>query len=96
MSDLGIVTTSDVCALAEIVKAAHAGNRVARVDADSFITRGTARSVGNESGSFATDRDDVRAAYLRVTLECGIDAYWPIAELLPEIKAGTFIANVRD
>jgi hypothetical protein len=79
------LSAQHVLGLAQIVLAARKGQRVARLDEDSNVRVGTARSLGDERGNYMGREDDIRDVYLRVTLLSGFDAYWPVLELLAEI-----------
>jgi hypothetical protein len=81
-------------ALARIVTAANNGQHVARVaDVPSGVIKGTARSIGSDSGAFARDTEDIRTCCLRVTTEQGWEVFWPIADLLAEIQRGEFVTD---
>ena len=86
------LTRSDAVALATIVEAAIHGTYVGRATESGDVMHGTARSIGNQTGGFATERDDIRDEYLRVTLSTGFDAFWPVAELMTEVNSGMFVA----
>lgn len=88
-----ILSYSDAVAIADIVRAAHSGQRVARVFESGEILYGTARSIGDQNGNHASGKDDVRDVHLRVTLTNGFDHYWPMAELVADIKVGNFVVN---
>ena len=84
-----VMNVSNVCLLADIVRAAHGCKKVARL-VDGNPSVGHARSIGTESGAFGTGRDDVRTQFLRVTLDSGFEAFWPVSELLTEYRDGDF------
>jgi len=85
----GLLTIQDVLILGEILTAAQRGSRVARaVDYEPGIITGTARSVGDEQGYIANNRTEVRDCFLRVTLVNGTDVYWPMRELMSEVRDG--------
>jgi hypothetical protein len=70
--------------LATICEAAIHSWHVARL-VDNNIIEGTARSIGDDRGYFAGPEDDIRDCYLRVTTRSGFEAFWPVAELVPEV-----------
>jgi hypothetical protein len=85
------LTVSDTVALAAICSAAQRSTRIARLLDTGDIFTGTARSIGDENGGFAGPQDDIRDMYLRVTST--FEHFLPIAELIDEVKAGTFVTD---
>jgi hypothetical protein len=86
-----VLTASDVLALATIIDAAHQGRRVWRVDADyDNRMEGVARHLVHdpERATFLASTDDVRDAWLRVTVT--FEHFWPVAELVADIHNGRF------
>lgn len=91
MSNVGEpVTVSDVFDLYKIVMAAAKNYKVGRaVDGHTYI--GTARYLCDVEGHAIPAGCDVRGVYVRVTLQYGGDAYWPIRDLMDEIDDGRFV-----
>lgn len=92
------LTAGDVIALHAIVDAAARGLTVARVaDVPDGMVWGTARHlVTDESGrAFPHAGDDVRDCLLRVTLVSGMEAFWPVAELVGDYHAAVFVTDYR-
>jgi hypothetical protein len=71
-------------ALAHVARAARDGARVAR-RYDNRVHAGTARAlVSRPAGGALGRNDDVRSAYLWVTLDNGHEAWWSVVELTAE------------
>ena len=87
------LTADTALALAIIVTAARSGARVARAVDDGDIIYGTARSIGDYYGAFAAGSDDIRDCYLRVTIDTGWEAFWPMSEIVDAVQAGLFLVN---
>jgi hypothetical protein len=90
-----ILTISDAVRLGIVCEAAERKYPVARVLESGLVVFGTARSIGDRDGNFATRTMDVRDCFLRVTTKSGLETYWPIAELMNEVNTGEFVANYR-
>lgn len=95
MTTTRILTTSEICALADIIRAAQAGKTVARVDDEGRVSVGTARSIGDDRGNFLRKDEDVRDGWLRVTLDTGFDAFWPMDVCLPAYIDGELVLDYR-
>ena len=87
-----ILTIPDLFALAAIGQAASGKDKVSRLVGDDII-EGTARSIGDDRGSFLAAGSDVRDAFLRVTTLAGWEAFWPVADLVEEHKVGYFVTH---
>jgi hypothetical protein len=92
---MSILTAADATALAAIIEMVIRTDKVARVApkghyAEGDIIYGTARSLGDENGYFLTNKDDIRDAYLRVTTRGGMEAFWPVKDLVAEFNVDTF------
>jgi hypothetical protein len=74
------------------------GKRVARAQEDGSVLKGTARHFVKdpERAGFLGPQDDVRDAYLRVTLTSGFEAFWLVSDLMPETAAGSAHFMVYD
>ena len=90
MPDHGPLSLAETIALGSIIDAAGRCAPVARLLDSGDICYGQARSVGRQSGAFLRRDDDVRDAYLRVTLRSGLEAFWPLHELVGQLEAGEF------
>jgi hypothetical protein len=90
MNNDRILNISDACDLAAIIHMAQGTQKVARLLDSGDVVYGTARSIGTENGGFAGGGDDVRDAFLRVTLSGGFEAFWPVSDLLPLVRTGEF------
>jgi len=84
-----ILTMAQVIALADIGHAAERTAKVARALDDGRVIYGTARSVGDENGCTAWGVD-VREQFLRVTTQQGLEAFWPVRDLMAEHARGEF------
>lgn len=84
----------DVESLHRLIDACGRTAKVARLRPDDSIVYGHARYICNDSGYFLTKDQDVRNAYMRVTTRSGFEEFWPIAELMGEVHAGTFGVDV--
>jgi hypothetical protein len=87
-----VLTIADAIALGEILRMAQSCAKVSRMTIDGDVINGTARSVGHENGAYLTRETDVRDGYLRVTTQSGLEAVWPVRELIPEVQETTFVA----
>ena len=97
MTAHGVLTTSDVVALAEIVNAAHNGAKVGRILNMGYreTVIGTARHlvVSPEYPVFPGVDDDMRDGFLRVTLASGFEAFWPVSDLVTDLRNGEFMVE---
>lgn len=88
------LTHGALTALSMIAGAAEGNHRVGRT-IDGTVFTGTARSIGDADGRSLRQRD-VRDGYLRVTLDGGgVDAYWPVVDLMGEVHEGTFVPRLN-
>lgn len=92
-SPLTPLTVGDAVDLGAVVTAAVTSAPVARANADGTVVYGTARSIGDEHGNFASN--DVRDCFLRVTTTSGWDMFWPVSDLMAEVRSGLFVPNYR-
>jgi hypothetical protein len=83
--------------LSDLISAAERHAKVGRLirqgDADPLDSEpvyGTIRAFVRdpETAYFLTDKDDVRDAYLWVTTRGGMEAFWPVSELLDDVRVG--------
>ena len=88
-----LLTLADAVSLGTVLSAAQRTAPVARLMDNGDVIYGTARSVGDENGNFASERDDVRDCFLRVTTSMGFEAFWPVADLLPLVRSGEFVVD---
>lgn len=86
---------TDAMTVADIIRAAQSGNRVARLRDDSDVTVGTARSIGDRDGMHGRHDDDVMSLYLRVTTDSGNEQYWAVSEIVPEVRDGLTVLDYR-
>src|SRR5487761_1539313 len=89
-SSAQVLSISDAVDLGVIVDSAVRTARVARLLDGGLLVRGTARSIGDDCGNFAGRDDDVRDCFLRVTTDSGLEVFWSVAELIPEVSTGMF------
>lgn len=86
-----ILKSRDVIVLAEIARAAQQSAKIAYIAIDGQVLRGTARAfAGNTSGALLMDNQDVRDAYLWVTLDNGFEAFPTIRYLMTLVFEGGF------
>lgn len=79
-----ILTVSQACALAEIVRVAQRKGRVYRTRGEGFVL-GQALHIGRARNVQGHPReDDVRDLALIVDLDSGKSEAWPVAELIAE------------
>jgi hypothetical protein len=90
-----ILTVSDAADLGAIISAAQRNAPVGRLTSSGDVITGTARSIGDQRGNFATGGDDVRDCYMRVTTTAGWEAFWRVSELLAEYRETTFVVDYR-
>jgi hypothetical protein len=83
--------------LSDLISAAERHAKVGRLirqgdsdPLDSEPVYGTIRAFVRdpETAYFLTDKDDVRDAYLWVTTRGGMEAFWPVSELLDDVRVG--------
>jgi hypothetical protein len=51
---------------------------------------GTARSIGTDTGAFATSDDDIRDMFLRVTSVAGFDHFLAVSWVAEAVSRGEF------
>lgn len=95
MNERKPLTISETLALGTVVNMAVHGQHVARLLDNGDITQGTARSIGDRNGGYSGPDDDIRDMYLRVTTDSGFEAFWPVSELVEDVKASTFMEYAR-
>lgn len=93
-----VLTARDVFGLSNVLRMAESGANVRRLipddePNDGDVVEGVARSVGDTNGGFLRAGQDVRDAFLRVTLLSGFDVYWPVTTLAKESLNGCFAAS---
>lgn len=81
-------TPGAVTVLNRVLEAAMGNHKVARVHNGATVY-GTARRIGDESGSTMSDLD-IRDQYLWVTTKTGFEVFWPVGELANELFDGNF------
>lgn len=90
-STTATLTISDLLKLGQIVEAAQTGSQVTFLKPETGLTsQGTARSIGTDTGMFLGSEDDVRDAYLRITMATGIERFEKVSDLLAEIDTTFF------
>lgn len=90
-----ILTIGDAIDIGAICGAAGRCAPVARALESGDVVYGTARSIGDTRGAFLASDTDVRNGYLRVTTRSGLEAFWPLRELLTELRAGLFVLDYQ-
>jgi hypothetical protein len=92
MEDTARVMTLDQAGqVADLLRAVEGNRKVGRLIGSRVVT-GEARSFGDAAGNFDFD-SDVRDMFLRVTLDTGFEAFWPVAELMGEVRDGYFVVG---
>ncbi|SRR6266699_2623487 len=72
--------------LGNVVRAAQQNKRVAWIlNGSGDVITGTARSIGDVQGNFASETDDVRDCFLRITTDAGWEHFMPIKEVLDRV-----------
>lgn len=89
------LTITDATSLGMVMEAAQGGRKVARTtDGGETVIYGIARHIVRSEtnhGFLAGDPDfDVRDACLRVTSKSGFDHFWPIRDLMGDVRTGSF------
>jgi hypothetical protein len=64
-------------------------------DGSSELVYGTARSIGDERGNFLHPLDDVRDAFVRITMRSGWEWFVPMADVMARQQAGTMVVSDR-
>lgn len=90
-----ILTIADAVDLAAIIGAAQRTAPVARLMESGDVIYGTARSIGDERGNFLHEDEDVRDGLLRVTSTMGWEHFWPVRDLMPEVRSGEFVVDYQ-
>lgn len=93
MAEYKPLSIHDAVDLAAIVNAAIHTSHVTWALDDGRIVEGTARSIGDENGNFASERDDIRGCFLRVTTSMGFEAFLPMADVLDKVRHGLFVVG---
>jgi hypothetical protein len=83
------LSVHDTVLLCEIVHAAQGCNKIARL-IDGYVIYGTARAVSDVNGNFLPPTVDIRDGYLRVTTQGGMEAFWPVSELMAQVATAEF------
>jgi hypothetical protein len=80
---------SEAGRIGDILGAAERKAKVGRMTAAGIVT-GTVRALVKDAQNayFLTERDDVRDAFLWVTTTGGMEAFWPLYELVDELRTG--------
>lgn len=86
------LTVRDAMHLADIIRAAQRNQKVALLQDDDTVVKGTARSIGGEN--FERSDEDIRSLYLRVTTETGFEVAWSIAMLMDKMTVYHFLTGV--
>ena len=79
------LTLGNACLLADIVRAAQGGQNVKWLNESDDVVEGVARSIGNDSGGFLGRDEDVRGAFLRITLLSGMEYFMPISDVMERL-----------
>ena len=88
------LTVHDFVALAEVASAAQQSAPIKYLGIAGEIISGTARCfTRNTSGAFLTGSDDVRDAYLWVTLDTGFEVFLTVRYLMGLVHGGGFIVG---
>jgi hypothetical protein len=93
MSTTKPLTTADLVALAEIASAAQQSAKVTYLSENGDIVKGTARSfvVDPARPVFLSHNDDVRDAYLWITLDSGFETFPSVRHLMRLVFEGGFV-----
>jgi len=86
-----LLTLTEAGNLAEIVNCMQGNPKVGRM-IDGHVYVGEARSIGDARGNFDFS-GDVRDQFLRVTLDTGLEAFWPVRDLMAEHLTGYFVPH---
>lgn len=86
-------TLRNVESVRPVIDAAVGNRHVRRLRANGDIAEGTARSIGNDTGGFARNSEDVSECFLRVTMVSGWDEFWPVADLMEQVRSGEFVCD---
>lgn len=87
------LTLSALTTYAALLDACQRGARVARLTDHGDVIVGTARAFTAPDGSFVRGDADVTTAHVRVTWTTGLDTYAPVADVVAEYDAGTFVLD---
>jgi hypothetical protein len=86
------LSLTDAGRLADIIRGVEAKAKVGRL-VGGEVVRGEIRAVHESAARpyFPGPGVDVRNCCLWVTLRMGMEVWWPIAELMPEVSTGEFV-----
>lgn len=81
------LTLQEALALAKVIEMAQGGHRVQWLDGNtpSGVQEGTARHICHDDSTFITADEEVRDAYLRITLTSGFDYYMPVRTAMRKV-----------
>jgi hypothetical protein len=83
------LSVAELTTLAEIARAAQGTLPITFAEDDGRVSVGRARAfVRNEHGSYLQAHDDVRDAYLWVTMRSGFERFLPVGELVLDVREG--------
>ncbi len=77
--------------LGRIVERGQQGGQVTFLHDDGRTDQGTARSVGDENGYFLRSDDDVRDAYLRITMRSGLERFEKMSDLVDQLDSTFYL-----
>lgn len=88
------LNTTTAVALSEVIRFAQTNARVAYLH-DGEVIEGIARHIvkSPDDIGFLTQMDDVRDAYLRVTLVSGFEVFLPITDCIRMVAFGEMVAR---
>lgn len=81
---------NEVLALCGILNAAIETAKVARLMPNGDVVYGIARAITDEHMNFLPGSTDIRDGYLWVTTQSGMEANWPLSELIPQFDRHEF------
>lgn len=87
------LTMQEAVTLAAIIDAAQRNAHVGYLTDNGDVVTGTVRSIGDERGNFLRSDEDVRNAYVRITLSSGFEVFRPIGDVAADIRETTFVID---
>lgn len=84
----GPLSVADLVVLADIVNASIGCKPVTILEESGAVSVGLARSIGDVNGNHLARGEDVRDAWLRVTMRSGFERFIPMGDLMEAVREG--------
>jgi hypothetical protein len=94
VNTIGPVTLQDVNLLATVLDWCQHNTHVRWLTQPHYLgisEQGTVRSIGDATGGFLRADEEIRTAYVRITLDSGFEWFAPVAEICGLIEANKMV-----